>query len=671
MRHLDLKRGYWGQGTVRLPVYSREYYSQNSGVNRKHPSVVGAPSASWHLAFWMPPDRSANPGRDGIPGSKTIPFNQHRAEWLKDVDWYLANLARTAWKLWGPADSPDKLGTQPTTSSHIPAQETNPGSTPLFRYNATNLYHSDPRNIGFSEIISVDDYRYETFSLKMYFDGIPVKIRANLHSEYFTLTCTAEFNRFSEIPGDGSVLRSVSHAFNDLRKVSGERWAEIRSRTGTKGHSTEEVSDTYSKHETNYQAASGYFFDGFWDEFRKRLIEPAFWPDFPRPDHSKPAAADHTSIPPIGESIGTVFADFRGLLLAIDATDSSLSVHSPFSEIDRSAETTGGTVTLPNQLSRDLVSTFLPFMDAGNMKSANRSDLTSRRASSEYTASRILNRRAIYFSSLGAQKNSIGALAEKVEIPVTYLVITPHHERWQIGRLIERLHTLGTLRLASLRDLSEINTASSELRDLGAEAKSFEQRYSSGFHTSYVSDLGKLYDVFERVGIRCEGGLLYRIERSRYYVSSFLTLVSDLRISRIEGFQTYDEFIRRRIGATWDSISRVGARFQRVRDHLDSLSTQAQTGIQVQQLKQHTDLLSFAEKAATIPIMYYGGHILEAGEEGLSELARHFSPQLAVFPPPPLALWMAVAGLLYGAWAYFRHRKNDNSAITAGAMELL
>ena len=41
------------------------------------------------------------------------------------------------------------------------------------------------------------------------------------------------------------------------------------------------------------------------------------------------------------------------------------------------------------------------------------------------------------------------------------------------------------------------------------------------------------------------GGLVYRVSRSRMYVSAYRDRIQDFRIIRIEGWQPYDEFVRR------------------------------------------------------------------------------------------------------------------------------
>jgi hypothetical protein len=74
-----------------------------------------------------------------------------------------------------------------------------------------------------------------------------------------------------------------------------------------------------------------------------------------------------------------------------------------------------------------------------------------------------------------------------------------------------------------------------------------------------------------------DGGLEYRVERSRYYVKQFRDSVPPLRIRRVEGYQPYDVFVQRRLGAVFDYIDRLGLRFERVQRDIETLYEYIQT----------------------------------------------------------------------------------------------
>lgn len=64
-------------------------------------------------------------------------------------------------------------------------------------------------------------------------------------------------------------------------------------------------------------------------------------------------------------------------------------------------------------------------------------------------------------------------------------------------------------------------------------------------------------------------GLAYRIERSAYYVKSFETALQDMRTGLIEGFQPYPDFVRRRVGGTFEFIHRIGLGYRELRNEVE------------------------------------------------------------------------------------------------------
>ncbi|MFO5234657.1 hypothetical protein RCL33_24735, partial [Salmonella enterica subsp. enterica serovar 1,4,[5],12:i:-] len=47
--------------------------------------------------------------------------------------------------------------------------------------------------------------------------------------------------------------------------------------------------------------------------------------------------------------------------------------------------------------------------------------------------------------------------------PVVYVMICTHANRWQLGRLVDRVHELGGLRLAAIRDFRALFDAGEKL----------------------------------------------------------------------------------------------------------------------------------------------------------------------------------------------------------------
>ena len=95
-----------------------------------------------------------------------------------------------------------------------------------------------------------------------------------------------------------------------------------------------------------------------------------------------------------------------------------------------------------------------------------------------------------------------------------------------MGRLIDRINNLGTLRLAAVHDLRAITTASDELRSL-ERTKDAEGE----------SNAQNMAERLKKVSSIVPSGMMARIERSRYYVQEYKEQMRQLRINRLEGFQ--------------------------------------------------------------------------------------------------------------------------------------
>jgi hypothetical protein len=222
-----------------------------------------------------------------------------------------------------------------------------------------------------------------------------------------------------------------------------------------------------------------------------------------------------------GGARGEVFANFRGLVMSTNGLSGPTPDRDP-----RGTETASvGTVPFAN-FSRNpaftadgaeanaVVKAFWPFVRR----------ITPRADFREFIACGVLNWRAIYITALGSSSQYIGRqesdrleageagirvpepllddtekgraqasadghfdhLVHKREArtgnnhPVRYLLLTKHepHPR-QIGRIAERINTMGTMRLYALKDWSAIRNVDSYIRILGQELDQITKRWGS------------------------------------------------------------------------------------------------------------------------------------------------------------------------------------------------
>jgi len=205
----------------------------------------------------------------------------------------------------------------------------------------------------------------------------------------------------------------------------------------------------------------------------------------------------------------------------------------------------------------------------------------------EYVGCGMIDNRYVYLSTLAAKNNppSDGGLQ-----PVKYLLVSVvPPKRYQTGRLIERIHTQGVTRIVALRGLTAIKEAGRELQAMGLELDAFNRDRGAWGPVALLQNtwgrfgaLQSMIKQLNQLGLKSKpsalhgeaaatDGVAYRIIRSRYYAFLLNERMQDLRITRIEGWQPYDEFLRRRLSPTLKFIDDVGHRMAAIRSRIDSI----------------------------------------------------------------------------------------------------
>ena len=77
--------------------------------------------------------------------------------------------------------------------------------------------------------------------------------------------------------------------------------------------------------------------------------------------------------------------------------------------------------------------------------------------------STINRSRSLYVTSLGGARPNP---AKGVRYPLSYILLSPHRATWQIGRITDRIHSLGLFRLAALRQFDEIQETNDAVRGI-------------------------------------------------------------------------------------------------------------------------------------------------------------------------------------------------------------
>lgn len=414
------------------------------------------------------------------------------------------------------------------------------------------------------EDVRASDYR--VVSIKYHWFSVPFTIRIELHTEYFSFTTFAE-------------LHSVTATdFNRL----GNKLASVKrlAKSGIDPAAANELASC--------------FYEDFWGQMTQGILS--------RGPLTKRLESD---------IFGNVFADFRGIILSNDTASFK------FSDRKDGVATWG----------HDAEKAFRPLVTNADRY--------------EYTASYMLEGRAFYMTALGPQRPEDH---DNRRIPLTYLLYVNQEfadarrvpiNKWQLGRLVDRMHLLGTMRLAGLRDFIALREAGHTLSKLDPyviEARdSVAAHRKSGPKKDAIASIENAHRHFNEITkkfsetTKSRPGLLYRIERSRYYAEQFRSNIRALRLGRIEGSQRYDEFVDRRLGAVYDYIDRLGLRYERA---INSLLMLDQNYLAIRTNKIEGDLkeiqryADLALIAALLPYYVLGliSHLLPKESPFLHEL---------------------------------------------------
>lgn len=136
----------------------------------------------------------------------------------------------------------------------------------------------------------------------------------------------------------------------------------------------------------------------------------------------------------------------------------------------------------------------------------------------------------------------------------------------RLDRLVLRLADLGTLRLLALKDLQRIKAARIRLRNLLGEMTA---RGIRGLSHGYLK---KIYRRSQEINQLCIGTLSERVRKSARYVAEFENRLPDLGSYRIEGWEPYPEFVRRRLTQSYAAIQQVAPLQQEVQSRIDQLT---------------------------------------------------------------------------------------------------
>jgi hypothetical protein len=559
---------------------SEQYHHMNAGAHRRPPPQIGAPALTWQRGFWMPQHEA---GR----WDETKPYE---SPWKQSVDNMLAHLFRSL-----------RLA-ENVTDCTSPNYDPGTDSLYLFNHKVTGLSASEFQ----LEVLPSQEksVRHVVITARARFCGLWLTMSARLHHENLVILFALDFSgELDEDPAEAPELKAMSDDFLALHDLIIRRYDEHRKSGADSTVGPSRFDRTFLNDRERSEQLSKKLIARF-KSFINKLTADACDP----PCNDSPCSL---------KGFGEKFSDFVGLIYALRVKDGA-GLEYAFDPEDQgslnmSAQVAG--TDFAGEIGLSVLDAAWPVVTGTDRKS----DVDRAHGDPEYVVATFNERRTLYVSSLGR----LGSDAGGGEFaPLIYTLIVSYASPWRLGRFVDKLHTAGTLRLAAMRDLQQINLASNQIDRLSRRLASDENG------AKLFSATNNVETQFAEIGSDMELGLAYRIGRSRYYVNSYNDTVAALRPERVQGYQFYVDFVRSRVFDAFHYIDRVGARYESLKSEIEFRANllRRQEARQLlhataDQARAAASLLEAAELLSVIPLTYYSGFLLM---ELATPLARNY-----------------------------------------------
>ena len=509
------------------------YKALNVGAHRKPAPLCGAPSLTWHRAFWK---------------------NQENADdWHRNIDAFLFGVYQTCCSITASPDAETSYSSPASIQCHN--VDKNNQKIYFFRHQAS----LKERNPGTLTRLNPSErfLRYDVFSLQLDLCGPMLSIRAELFHELWTLTCILDFDKF--FPHEVSEEETEKHLacvrFSkpktpqapdaEEKKPKNQRYNNtIVSIAEMIDSIQSSIIDRFGRHKDRDIPIEDASYIGKLSDVRLRLVDS--FRDFCDENIFRKAngsASENQTppasyVPPCSRKIAEFFGSVLGIEIKNDVAQ-VVSTHVAGETLKKSRLTIHSLIGNASYRTSDahrLIDAAWPFIH--ELHKVTPASLSFDRKP-EFSGSLFQNRRSLYISSLGRLNPNANYDSGNTE-PVIFTIFVCNRSRWQIGRLVERMHNLGVCRVVALWNLDCITDAGNQLYELRMK---LDSQTEDGLQQISPADAAKKISAIQ--ASVADGGLSYRVERTSYYVKQINNLLPTLRIRRIEGFQPYDQFIRR------------------------------------------------------------------------------------------------------------------------------
>ncbi len=483
-------------------AYTKQFFTITREGHTRPAPEFGTPTLVWHVAFW--PRQDIDPqNTDATPVEKLGPtpeafrtferslrveYAKRRQRLIEDFNALLRDLQLKgrAQRTTGGSTSAPRIEQFSLSAPTDWFEQTREWHEPRFQGAPLPVFNTE--SIGFTLWWHGGDDKpiSERSDKKPGPNDLRVRVQADVHADYSTITFYLDAGKpWRQIPAFSDAILAP-----DQWKTSKDRRAkvlsaaahikqvcEVRTKSALIKQSVIPEPDSipdFEQDAASLKAYADYLYEGIWAEF---------------------CAAFGVSLQRIAGKTDKVFANFRGLVLSTRGTGEPLPA--------AATATTGGEPFKRFEIveANSVLKGFWPFFRRIRPEADYR----------DWIACGVFDWRALYVSSLGSQSEfddldegdvafdvPAGALPQRrvrgldpanepdwsdprlAEAPTTpqndrpapfrYLFLTKYEpHRKQIGRLVERINAMGTMRLYSLKNWSIIRDADAQIRIYGQE----------------------------------------------------------------------------------------------------------------------------------------------------------------------------------------------------------
>lgn len=243
----------------------------------------------------------------------------------------------------------------------------------------------------------------------------------------------------------------------------------------------------------------------------------------------------------------------------------------------------------------------------------------------------------------------------------------------QGGRLVQRLLEINAYRLLALLSLPLAREVAPRIRQVEADVVDLTSRIAdgpSGQEKALLDKLSAIASEIEKIGAMTGS----RFAGTRAYFEIVKARLGEIRQQRIQGIQTFSEFLERRMLPAVNFVNATAERLHVLSERIERVGGLVRARVEVQIEEQNRDLLASMDRRArvqfrlqrvveslsVVAITYYVLGVFNYFLHGLAGLGIHFNEALVSgfsIPVIIVGVWM----ILHRAQKYLRKDSDEES----------